>query len=168
METINQIMVFADSMFARLPRQITPIDSMALAASVIVLSVLSTAPNRLTQIFEAFAFAVLGLLILFAPYYAIVVFAIGCGLVGVVRSRNRLALVQKQLDGLTRVVHELELVENRCLIELLNSPYPPVNRVHQHDAPSIMPSEKSDAAADSPALHVVSPDIGKSALQNRA
>jgi hypothetical protein len=155
METINQIMNFADSMFERLPQQIAPINSIALAASVIVLSVLFTAPYRLAQIFETFALAVLGLLFLFAPNYVMVLFVIGCGLVGAVRSRNRSALLQKKLDKLSRVVHELELAENRRLIELLNSSSPPVSQMHQQEAPSIMPSEKIDGAVGSTDLHIV-------------
>lgn len=155
MEMINQIMSFADAVVGHLPQQIPPIDSMALAASIIALSVFFTAPIRLAQLFGTAALAVLGLLILFAPGYTMVFFVIGCGLAGVVRHRKRLALLQKQLDKLSRIVQELELVENRRLIQSLNPPSPSVDQMNQQDAPSILPSEHTDGPADSPELHNV-------------
>jgi hypothetical protein len=60
METINHIINVADSIFERLPEQIMPINSTALAASVIILSVLFTAPNRPTQIVRTIALASIG------------------------------------------------------------------------------------------------------------
>jgi hypothetical protein len=157
METINQIMNFADSMFERLPQQVTPINSTAVAASVIVLSVFFTTPNRLAESFGTIALAMIGILVLFAPNYAIVLFVIGCGLVGIVRSRRRSALLQKQFDRLSRVVHELDMAENRRLIQSLNSPSPSVARMRQQDAPSILPGERIDDVAGSTELHIVKP-----------
>jgi type VI protein secretion system component VasK len=141
METINHIVNSADMMFDRLPQQITPIILTALVASVIILSVLFTVQNRLVQTFGTIAFfAAIGVLILSAPNYAMVLFALWCGLVGVVGSRKRSDLLQKQLDKLRGDVRELELAENRRFLQLINSR--PRRRKHQQDAPSIMPSEK--------------------------
>jgi hypothetical protein len=77
--------------------------------------------------------------------YAMVLFVLGCGLglVGVVRSRKRSALLQKQLDKLSRDVSQLELAENRRLIELLNSSSRPRS---QQDATSIVPGEEIDGS----------------------
>jgi ABC-type multidrug transport system fused ATPase/permease subunit len=155
METINQIMNFADAMLEHLPQQITPINSTVLAAIIIVLSVLFTAPSRLAEILVTIALAMLGLLILSAPNYAMVLFVLGCGLVGIVRSRRKSDLLQKQLDKLSRVVQELELAENRRLIQSLNSPSPSMARMRQQDTPSIMPNEKIDDAAHSLEPHIV-------------
>jgi hypothetical protein len=152
-ETISQIMSFADAMRESLLQQIAPINSTALAASVIVLSVLSTAPSRLAEIFWTVALAMLGVLIFFAPNYAMVLFVIGCGLVGIVRSRHRSAVMRKQLDKMRHAVQQLELAENRRLIQSLNSPSPSVNQMHQQEAPSITPSEQIDG--NSPELHIV-------------
>jgi hypothetical protein len=157
METINHIINVADSIFERLPEQIMPINSTALAASVIILSVLFTAPNRPTQIVRTIALASIGVLVLFAPNYAMVLFVLWCGLVGVVRSRKRAALLQKKLDKLSRAVRELELAENRRVFELLNSSSRPVSREHQQDAPAITPSEKP------PARRKTKPSVGVAA-----
>ncbi len=151
METINHLMNFAEMMFERLAPQSTPIDSLALATSVIALSVLLTAPGRVTQVFGTLALAMLGFLLLFAPGYAMFLFILGCGAVGILRSRKRAAHQQKQIDKLSRVVHELELAENRRLIQLLNSP--PAN--HQEEAPSILPSEAIEGAAPESEFHNV-------------
>jgi hypothetical protein len=155
METINQIMSSADAMFERLSRQIAPIESMALIASVIVLSVLATAPSRRAEIFGTVALAMLGVLTFFAPNYAMILFVIGCGLVGIVRSRHKSAVIQKQLEKMDRAIQQLELAENRRLIQSLNAPSSSEDPMRQQDAPSIMPSEKIDGAGDSPELHVV-------------
>jgi hypothetical protein len=152
MEAINDIIGVAETMLRPLSH-FTPINSTALAASIIALSVLFTGPNRLAQIFGTTALAILGVLVLFAPDYAMVLFVFGCGLVGLVRSQKRSAHLQKQLDKLSRVVHELELAENRRLIQLLNPPSPPISR--QHDAPSISPSEQTGDAADQSKIHVM-------------
>jgi hypothetical protein len=90
---------------------------------------------------------------LFAPDYAIVLFVIVCGLVGLVRSRSMSTQMQKRLDKLTRIVNELELAENRRLIQSLNPPYPPTSP--QHDAPSISPSEQTGDGADQSKIHVM-------------
>lgn len=142
METINHLMNFAHTIFARLALQTTPIDSLVLATSVIALSVLLTAPGRVAQVFGTLALAMLGFLLLFAPGYAMFLFVLGCGAVGVLRSRKRFANLQKQVDNLSRVVHELELAENRRLIQLLNS-----SPASQEEAPSILPSEAIQGAA---------------------
>ena len=155
METINQFMSFVDGMFEHLPQKITPIDLTALAASVIVLSVLSAVPRRRAEIAEAVVLAMLGVLILFAANYAMVLFVIGCGLVGIVRSRRRSAVMEKQLHKIGRAVHELELAENRRLIQSLNSPSPSAARMRQQDAPSISPGERINDVADSTELHIV-------------
>jgi hypothetical protein len=141
METINQIISFADSMFQRLPQQIMPINSMALV-SVIILSVFFTVPNRIV---ETIAFTTIGVLILFAPNYAVVLFVLWCGLVGLGRSRKRSALLEKKLEELGRAVRELKLAENRRFLKALNSSSRPENQM-QEDAPSITPSEKTDIA----------------------
>jgi hypothetical protein len=99
------------------------------------------------------ALAILGVLVLFAPDYAMVLFVIVCGLVGLVRSWSMSAQLQKQLDKLTRIVHELELAENRRLIRSFNPPYPPTSP--QHDTPSISPSEQIGDGADQSKIHVM-------------
>ena len=141
METINHIISFADSMFERLPQQIAPINSTALVASVIILSVFFAVPNRLVG---TIAFATMGILILLFLPNAMVLFVLWCGLVGIVRSRKRSALLERKLEELSRAVHELELAENCRFFEVLNSSSRSESRMHQGDAPSIPPSEKTD------------------------
>jgi hypothetical protein len=153
MENINHIISAVEAMLEPLPNQITPIGPMVLAVSVIALSLLFTAPNRFAQIFVTMALAILGVLVLFAPDYAMVLFVIVCGLIGLVRSRNMSTQMQKRLDKLTRIVNELELAENRRLIQSLNPPYPPTSP--QHDAPSISPSEQTGDGADQSKIHVM-------------
>jgi hypothetical protein len=153
METINHIINLAETMLGPLSQQITPIGSTTLAASIIALSVLFAAPNRLAQIWGTIALAILGVIVLFAADYAMVLFVFGCGLVGLVRSQNRSAQLQKQLDKLSRVVHQLELAENHRLIQSLNPPSPPTSP--QHDAPSISPSEQTEDATDQSKIHVM-------------
>jgi hypothetical protein len=153
MEKVNHIISAVETMLEPLPNQITPIGSMALAVSIIALGVLYTAPDRHAQIFGTITFAILGVLVLFAPDYAMVLFVIVCGLVGLVRSRNRSARLRKQMDKLTRVVHELELAENRRLLQSLNPPNPQTSP--QHDAPSISPSEQTGDATDQSIIHVM-------------
>ena len=143
METIDHIINFADSMFERLPQQITAINSTALVASVVILGVFFTVPNRIVG---TIAFAAIGVLILFAPNYAIVLFVLWCGLVGLVRSRKRSALLEKELEKLSRAVLALELAESRRFFEELNSSSRLESRMRQENAPSIMPSEKTDIA----------------------
>jgi len=55
--------------------------------------------------------------------YAIALFVLGCGLglVGVISSRRRSALLQKQIDKLSSDVGLLELAENRRFMESLPS-----------------------------------------------
>jgi len=153
METINHIISFSEATLGPLSHQITPIGSTALAASVIALSVLFTGPHRLAQILGTTALAVLGVLLLFAPDYAMFFFVIGCGLVGLARSRSRSDRLQKQLDKLNRVVHELELAESRRLVQSLNPASPPTSP--NLDAPSISPSEQTGDAADQSKIHVM-------------
>jgi hypothetical protein len=80
-------------------------------------------------------------------YYAMVLFVVCCalGLVGVVRSRERSALL-KQLDKLNRevrrLVRELEMAESRRFIGLRN----PSSR--QQDATSIVPGKEIDGSDD--------------------
>jgi hypothetical protein len=90
---------------------------------------------------------------LFAPDYAMFFFVIGCGLVGLARSRSRSDRLQKQLDKLNRVVHELELAESRRLVQSLNPASPPTSP--NLDAPSISPSEQTGDAADQSKIHVM-------------
>ena len=153
MEAINQVINFADVIFERLPPHITPIESTALTVSVVVLSVFFAAPSRPVEIVGAVALA--GGFILLAPNYAIVLFVVGCGLVGLVRSRRRSVVMQKQLAKIGHAIQQLELAENRRFIQSLNSASPPADQIHQQDAPSIMPSEQVDEAATSVELRVV-------------
>ena len=54
--------------------------------------------------------------------YAMVLFVLWCGLaVGAIRSRRRLALLQKQLDKLGHDVRQLEFKESRRLMEAIHS-----------------------------------------------
>jgi hypothetical protein len=80
--------------------------------------------------------------------YATALFVLWCGLglVGVIRCRKRSALLQKQLDNLSRHVHQLELAESRRLIELLNSSSCSRSRLQQQDASSIVPHRERNAA----------------------
>ena len=153
MEKISHVISVVEAMLEPLPNQITPIGPVVLAVGIIALSVLFTAPTRLAQIFVTIALAILGVLVLFAPDYAMVLFVIVCGLVGLVRSWSMSAQLQKQLDKLSRIVHELELAENRRLIRSFNPPYPPTNP--QHDTPSISPSEQIGDGADQSKIHVM-------------
>ena len=54
---------------------------------------------------------------------AIALFVLWCGLglIGVISSRRRTALLQKQLDKLSNDVRQLELAENRRLMDTLYS-----------------------------------------------
>jgi hypothetical protein len=153
METINHVISTVEAMLKPLPSQIAPIGPAVLAVAIIALSVLFTAPTRLAQIFVTIALAVLGVLVLFAPDYAMILFVIVCGLVGLVRSRSMSAQLQKRLDKLTRIVHELELAENRRLIQSLNPPHPATSP--NHDAPSISPSEQTGDGTDHSKIHVM-------------
>jgi hypothetical protein len=153
METINHIIGVVEATPWPLPHQITPIGSMAPAASVVALSALFAAPYRLAQFFATIALAILGVLVLFAPDYALVPFVMGCGLVGLVRARSKWARLQKQLDKLGRAVHELELAENRRLIEVLNSPSLQIDP--RHDGPPISPNEPTEDPANPPKVHVM-------------
>ena len=155
MEVINQVINFADAIFERLPQQIPRIDSTALAASVVLLSVLSAAPSRRVEIVGAVALAMLGGLTLFAPNYAMVLFVIGCGLIGIVRSRRRSIAMQTQLDKMGHAIQQLELTENRRFMKSLNSASPSADQMRQQDSPSIMPSEQIEDAAESVELRVV-------------
>jgi hypothetical protein len=69
----------------------------------------------------------------------------GLGLVGVVRSLNRSARLQKQLNELSGDVRQLtlkfELAESRRFMEFLNSSSGPESRMRQEDASSITPPE---------------------------
>ena len=78
-----------------------------------------------------------------------VLFVIWCGLglVGVVRSRKRLALLQKQLDKLNRDVRWLELAASRRFLGLLKSSRPG-SGMHQQDATSIVPDKEIDSSGD--------------------
>src|ERR1700704_3292478 len=129
METINPVMSFAGAMFGRLPQEIPPLDATSLAAIIIVLSVLAAAPRSLSAILGSVALAGIGVFVLFASNFAMVLFVLGCGLIGIVRSRHITAVMQRQLDKLARGVHELELAENRRLIQELNSPSPSIEGV---------------------------------------
>jgi hypothetical protein len=79
---------------------------------------------------------------------AMALFALWCGLglVGVIHSRKRSSRMQKQLDKLGRDVRQLELqlelAENRRLMELLNSSSCSGSRMHKQDASSIIPAEE--------------------------
>jgi hypothetical protein len=55
--------------------------------------------------------------------YAIALFVLWCGLglIGAMSSRRRTARLQKQLDKLSDDVRQLELAENRRLMDFLNS-----------------------------------------------
>jgi hypothetical protein len=76
--------------------------------------------------------------------YATVLFVLWCGLaVGVVRSRRRSALLQKQLDKLGQDVRQLEFTESRRLMEAMYSRSRSETRTQQQDVPSIMSPEET-------------------------
>src|ERR1700682_1087761 len=101
METINQIISFAGEVFARFPMQTTPTEAIALAVILITaLAALSALPLRLVAVLALLA--LLGLLALFAPGHEMILFATGCGLAALMAYRRRSAMMQKQLDELTR------------------------------------------------------------------
>jgi hypothetical protein len=55
--------------------------------------------------------------------YVVALFVLWCasGLIGIISSRRRSALLQKQIDKLSHDVRQLEVAESRRLIESLNS-----------------------------------------------
>jgi len=76
--------------------------------------------------------------------YALVLLVLWCGLaVGVVRSRAKLALVQKQLDKLGQDVRQLEFKESRRQMESIHSRSHSEGRTQQQDAPSMISPEES-------------------------
>jgi hypothetical protein len=155
MEPVSQIMSFLGAAFEHLSQQTEPTNSTAIAASIIVLSVLSTAPSRLSELFGTVAVAMLGVLLFFVSNYAMVLFVVGCGIVGIVRSRRKSAAIERQLDKMGRSIQQLELVENRLLMRSLNSTSSSVAKKHQQDTPSITPGGQIDSAKDPAELHVV-------------
>jgi hypothetical protein len=78
--------------------------------------------------------------------YAMVLFVGLCGLTVVaIRSRRRLALLQKQLDKLGHDVRELELKENHRLMEAIHSSSRSESQTQQQDAPAIISPEETSA-----------------------
>jgi phospholipid N-methyltransferase len=78
--------------------------------------------------------------------YAIVLSVILCGLaVGNIRSRRRLALLQKQLDKLAHDVRQLEFKESRRLSEALHFRSRSESQTQQQDAPTIMSPEETSS-----------------------
>jgi hypothetical protein len=78
--------------------------------------------------------------------YAIVLFVVLCGLaVGAIRSRRRLALLQKQLDKLGQDVRQLEFKESRRLMEAIHSSSRSESRTQQQDVPAIISPEEISA-----------------------
>jgi hypothetical protein len=71
--------------------------------------------------------------------YAMVLSVVLFGLaVGTIRSRRRLALVQKQLDKLAHDVRQLEVRESRRLLEAAHSRYRSQSLTQQQDAPAMI------------------------------
>jgi hypothetical protein len=67
-----------------------------------------------------------------------------CGLaVGAIRSRRRLALVQKQLDKLEHDVRRLKFEESRRLSEAIHSRSRSESLTQEQDVPSIIPPEET-------------------------
>ena len=78
--------------------------------------------------------------------YTIVLFVGLCGLaVGAIRSRRRLALLQKQLDKLGHDVRQLEFKESRRLMEAIHSSSRSESRTQQQDVPAIISPEETSA-----------------------
>ena len=78
--------------------------------------------------------------------YAMVLFVGLCGLTVVaIRSRRRLALLQKQLDTLAHDVRQLEFKESRRLIEAIHSRSRSESQTQQLDAPAIISPEETSA-----------------------
>jgi cell division protein FtsW (lipid II flippase) len=143
MDKINPIISVAEEVLARFPTQTTPMEAVALAVVLIgVLAVLSALPPRIVTVLAALSS--LGLLVLLAPSHWMILLAIGCGLAGLMHYRRQSAMMQRQLDGLSRSVRELELVANRWLIHSLNSPTALKIRVEDRATPSIVPTERGD------------------------
>ena len=78
--------------------------------------------------------------------YAMVLFVGLCGLTVVaIRSRRRLALLQKQLDTLAHDVRQLELEESRRLMEAIHSSSRSESQTQQQDAAAIISPEETSA-----------------------
>jgi hypothetical protein len=76
--------------------------------------------------------------------YAMILLLLWCGLaVGAIRSRRRLALLQKQLDKLGHDVRQLEFKESRRLMEEINSRFHSKSRTQQQDVPSIISPQET-------------------------
>jgi hypothetical protein len=149
METIDKIISFAGAIVERFPAQ-SPMDATAFSEMIIVSILLSAAPTRFVVVFGTI---ILGLLVLLAPH-AIILFAIGCGLTGLMHYRHRStmhrsAMVQKQLDELKRSVHGLELAANSLLIRSLNAPVFSTLNIEEKRMPSIVPRERGEKEIDS-------------------
>jgi membrane protein implicated in regulation of membrane protease activity len=143
METIGQIISFTEEVFARFPMQTTPTEAIALAVILITaLAVLSALPLRFVAVLALLS--LLGLLALIAPGHEMILFATGCGLAALIYYRRRSATMQKQLDELTRSVHDLQLAANRWLIHSLNSTTSSAIHIEDRATPSIVPMERAD------------------------
>jgi hypothetical protein len=78
--------------------------------------------------------------------YAMVLSVVLCGLaVGAIRSRRRLALVQKRLDKLEHDVRRLEFKESRRLLEAIHSRSHSESLTQQQDVSSIISPEETGA-----------------------
>ena len=76
--------------------------------------------------------------------YAMVLFVLWCGLaVSAIRSRSRLALLQKQLDKLGHDVRQLELNESSRLMEAIHSRSRSESQTQQQDVPTITSPEEN-------------------------
>ena len=120
-EAFNHILNLGTGSLELLSHQFVSIDTPVLAISIVALSMLCAWPGRLAI---SFGMAGVALLASFAGAPAglvLILFVICCGLVGLVRSRRRLSTIQQRLDKLSRAVQDLELAENRRLIQSAKS-----------------------------------------------
>jgi hypothetical protein len=97
--------------------------------------------------------------------YAMVLFVLWCGLaVSAIRSRSRLALLQKQLDKLGHDVRQLELNESSRLMEAIHSRSRSESQTQQQDVPTITSPEENGGYQHSAGVALISVHISADAL----
>jgi hypothetical protein len=143
-EAFNHIL---GTMLEGLSHQFESIDVPVLAISLVALSMLCAWPGRLAipcgmagvALLASFAGAPAGLIL--------ILFVICCGLVGLVRARRGLNIIQQRLDKLSRAVHELELAENRRLIQSMKKSTASLEDISHPERSSSKGSEQIETKA---------------------
>lgn len=155
METLSQDINFVGYLLKYYLQELAQLQSPALTASIIALSAMFTVPHGIRQLLTTIGILGVGIVTLFAPSYAMILYVIACGFIGVARSRRRSFVLQKQIDRLARVVHELELAENARLMQQVGPQSLPPEWTSPRAAPAAIAREQLDRSAESADPHNV-------------